>query len=148
MVTAYKRHSSRYRQCARPLNGESTMCGRGYGYARDVANYLFAQNGGHFSVVANEEGKRVQVQIPRKALRVRGLLAAIEKGLNLCPRRAFTEIQSCHIPPWRPATRQINPQCPPRKLKTYKVIEREPQKANRQALPCYFLCRRPAHSLL
>ncbi len=137
VMTAYERHSNRCTQCVSHLNMSRrgpTLCRRGYKYARDVAGYLFSLNGKHFSVVASESGRLIQVKTPHNAFAVRSLLAAIEAGLPLYPREGIT---SDHCQPQQPVTKQIQPQYQSPKLKTYKIIERKPRAVQRTVpLPC------------
>ena len=151
VMTAYERHSSRCLQCVKSLKmqqGDWTLCDRGYKYARDVANYLYAHDGKHFSIVASENGRRIQIKIPQKVLMVRRLLAAIEDGLNLYPRQSITTVQSYHIRSGQSAPKHIQPQYQSPKLETYNIIERRPQKAESQILPHRFLYKHPRHRLL
>jgi hypothetical protein len=127
VMSAYERHLNRCTQCVSPLNRSgrgSALCGRGYKYARDVASYLFSRNGKHFSVVASESGRLIQVKTPQNPFAVRNLLAAIEAGLHLYPQE---EITSDLCQPRQPVAKQIQPQYQSPKLKTYKIIERKPR---------------------
>lgn len=126
VMAAYERHSSRCTKCSIPfeLSGRASLCARGYQYARDVANYLFAQEGKNFSVVARERGKSVQVKIPRNAVAVHSLLAAIEAGLHLYIRKAIP-FDRYHTP--QPGTKHIQLPNQSPKVRRYKIIERKPR---------------------
>lgn len=143
-MAAYERHSSRCTKCTIPLemSGRGPLCGRGYKYARDVANYLFAQKGEHFSVVAREREKLVQVKIPRNAFAVHNLLAAIEAGLHLYIRKAITS-DLYHTP--QPGTKHFQPQNHAPKLKRYKIIERKPRTVQHPVPLHHSLLRYPRH---
>lgn len=146
VMTAYERHSNHCTRCVSPLKIQrldQTLCYRGYKYARDVANYLFAQNGKHFSVVARENGRLSQVRIPPNAFAVRSLLATIEDGLHLYSRKAITGAHPYPINPRRPAIKEIQPRSQPLVLKSYEIIERKPQTAQPRASLNYSLRRYP-----
>ena len=151
VMTTYERHSSHCTQCVNPLKIQGagqTLCGRGHKYARDVADYLFAQNGKHFSVVAREKGRLIQIKTPSNAFAVRSLLAAIEDGLHLYSRKAITGAHPYPIHPRHPAINQIQPRNQPLVLKTYEIIERKPQSAQPVASLRHSLRRYPDHRSL
>lgn len=148
VMKAYERHTSRCPHCVRPLRirGEGkALCDRGFKYARDVANYIFTQNGKFFSVVASERGRRVQVKMPRESLGVRSLLAAIEDGLILYSQPSITGIPCHNIRQWQTTAsyKQSRHQSP--KLKTYKIIERKPQQVEPEAFPRRIVHRHTGH---
>jgi hypothetical protein len=111
-------------------------------YARDVANYLFARKGMHFSVVAKERGKLIQVKTPHNAFAVRNLLTAIEAGLHLYIRKAFVSDLD-HT--GQPGTKQIQPQPLSPKLKIHKIIERKPRIVQSPVPFHHSLLRYPRH---
>lgn len=79
------------------MSGRASLYARGYEYAYEATNYLFTQEGKNFSVVTRERGKSVQVKIPRSAVAVHSLLAAIKAGLHLYIRKAIL-FDRCHTP--------------------------------------------------
>lgn len=65
------------------LNGD-TLCERGHAYARDVAQYVYSKAGKAYSVADfNATGARVQIKIPPRCDAVRGLLKAVNQGLEI-----------------------------------------------------------------
>jgi len=100
VITAYESYLSRCLHCIifRGSKREDfVLYNRDYRYTRDIANYIFAQNGKYFSVVANEKENCVQVKISPKTQEICSLLAAIKDGLVLHSQKSNTGIQYNYI---------------------------------------------------
>lgn len=86
LVTRYEAHAANCTRCVDALDtfrdGQS-LCDRGNGYAKDVADYIFSKHGKAYSVVDKEQNREVLVSIPREYKAARRLLRAIEDGLLL-----------------------------------------------------------------
>lgn len=87
VMNHFNEHASRCRDCADPyathLAGKS-LCDKGHLLAQDVARYIYSKGGMAFSMLDRASLKqRVQVEIPPRCDRVRGLLRAVDRGLRV-----------------------------------------------------------------
>lgn len=91
VISHFARHADRCPYCHDPYAAyiqDKSLCDRGIGLAKDVANYLYAKGGKPFSIVDRQSGDRVQVQIPAGMEAVSLLIKAIDRGMVLKKRPA------------------------------------------------------------
>ncbi|KAJ5612764.1 hypothetical protein N7510_005958 [Penicillium lagena] len=141
VMEAFESHAEHCPHCADPLQTHrdgGDLCERGRQYARDVAEYLYCQNGKHYSVVDRESGQPKRVKLPRDALAVRSLLAALEDGLRLrAPAVRAPEIsydRTYPVGPRRPAVEHIQPRPSTPESPSRAIIEREPRSPKRRTI--------------
>lgn len=127
VMTAFEGHAARCPNCADPLQTHAeghNLCDRGRQHALDVAEYLYSEGGKHYSAVDRENGKPMRVRIPRDAVAVRGLLAAIEDGLRLRVPAVISYDRTYPVAP------RLQPVQPPSQSPepAREIIERSPKR--------------------
>jgi len=86
VVYHFARHATKCKACANPYASwkqDTDLCDRGWGYARDVARYMFSKGGRPFSVIDRQRGEYVQLDIPEEFEVINSLLKAWDHGLSL-----------------------------------------------------------------
>ncbi|CAI7655330.1 unnamed protein product [Penicillium discolor] len=86
VVDDFERHASHCRNCSHAVQTYKdglALCESGNTRARTLRNYLYSQNGKHFSTVDFESGKSTRVKLPRDAFAARELLTALEQGMRI-----------------------------------------------------------------
>lgn len=80
------RHITRCRQCIVPESSGLLLCQRGYGYAKDVFQYLYLKHGHVYSEVARRHNQHeVQVEVPRDSLIYRLLCQRLPNSTHARP---------------------------------------------------------------
>ena len=77
VMRSFAGHLLRCRRCAFTSDGEEglLLCRHGYGYAKDVFNYMYLHNGRIFSTVILKRGEPIQIEIPKDCRVIYRLLA-------------------------------------------------------------------------
>lgn len=136
VVSDFERHASHCATCANATQTHKdgrTLCTKGTAYARALSNYLYANNGKHYSTVDYESGKSTRVNLPHDLYAVRNLLVALEQGLRI--RQKPLVVQP--VQPVQPASYDRTYPIPARRASdlrprsmspdTYQIIERAPR---------------------
>ena len=86
VMRSFAGHLLRCRRCAFTSDGEEglLLCRHGYGYAKDVFNYMYLHNGQIFSKVVLKRGEPIQIAIPKNCEVIYRLLA--QRHRNPQPR--------------------------------------------------------------
>jgi hypothetical protein len=89
VMTTFASHAKRCGQCARPYDvflEHGTLCEKGLGLAKDVAQYVYNRDGKAYSLVDSQGNRSMQIEIPHGCQVIRQLLKAIEHGMQLYQR--------------------------------------------------------------
>lgn len=159
VMRAFSRHASHCDYCADPYHVHrtgGTLCSKGHRRAIDVAQYIYNKRGQAYSVVDREGSQRVQIEIPRKCDAVRGLLKAMERGLQLRQQAPVASKDRTYYVQERPVNVHQVPA--PQRLSKSHVAEpkipsppRTASYSTRDSVyeihskPRYYESRRPAH---
>ncbi|KAJ6188665.1 hypothetical protein N7519_003573 [Penicillium mononematosum] len=142
VVDDFERHASRCRFCSHAVQTYKdglALCESGNTRARTLRNYIFSQNGKHFSTVDLESGKSTRVKLPRDAFASRELFTALEQGLRIREKAVVVQkpvqpVQSTQSTSYDrtypvPARRVSGKQTRPRSMspEAYQLIERAPR---------------------
>jgi hypothetical protein len=99
---AHTAHCSRCEDPCRVYMTDGTLCERGYGYARDVAQYVYSKDGKAYSVIdRSATDARVQIEIPAKYDAIRGLLRVMGEVLKArgpALKPVVTHDRTYHVP--------------------------------------------------
>ena len=141
VMEAFEAHAQHCSHCALPhetYRSGGDLCERGRQYARDVAAYLYVENGKYYSVVDRENGKSMRVKVPRDAVAIRSLLAALTEGLRLrAPAVRPPEIsydRTYPVRPRRPVVEHIAPRPDTPESPSRAIVEREPRSPKRRVI--------------
>lgn len=86
----FTRHASRCSICKDPYEAYTQgipLCSRGDALAKDLALYIYANEGKPYSVSDRKRGKQIQIQIPVGMEVISLLIKAIDRGLSLTQRK-------------------------------------------------------------
>lgn len=89
VIKEFTKHAKHCSQCAHPYDSfrdRKSLCERGIAFAKDVAQYLYGNEGRAYSKVESQGNKSTHIEIPPDCEVVRQLLKAIEKGMRLHAR--------------------------------------------------------------
>lgn len=139
VVQDFENHASRCRNCAHAVQtykDGGALCESGNTRARTLRNYIFSQNGKHFSTVDFESGKSIRVRLPADAFAARELLTALEQGLRIREKPIVvqepveTTQSTSYDRTYTVTARKVSSkQTRPRSMspETYQLVERAPR---------------------
>ncbi|CAI7669446.1 unnamed protein product [Penicillium palitans] len=142
VVDDFERHASHCRNCSHAVQTYKdglALCESGNTRARTLRNYLYSQNGKHFSTVDFESGKSTRVKLPRDAFAARELLTALEQGMRIRDKAVVIQKPVQPVQPTQsssydrtypvPARKVSGKQTRPRSMspESYQLVERAPR---------------------
>ncbi|KAI1610357.1 hypothetical protein EDD36DRAFT_323245 [Exophiala viscosa] len=86
VMSYYARHADKCIICANPYDAfkqDISLCDRGYKYARDVAQYIYAKGGKPFSIIDKKNGDPSQVEVPADCQVINSLVKAFDRGMKV-----------------------------------------------------------------
>ncbi|KAJ5383586.1 hypothetical protein N7517_001497 [Penicillium concentricum] len=145
VVDDFERHANHCHSCDHAVQTYRDglgLCESGNKHARALHNYLYSQNGKHYSTVDLESGKSTRVKLPRDALATRELLTAIEQGMRIREKAIVIQKpvkpvqtvqhsqsrsydQTYHVPARQVTGKQVRPRS--MSPEAYQLVERSPR---------------------
>lgn len=162
VMMVFERHASHCARCEDPLHAYRvgrSLCPRGMQRAVDVTSYLCNRHGDTYSVAGFESPRRTGIKIHRDYAAVRGLLVAVERGMQLCQKQTMPRPTVHHyydrtfaVPRQRSSVSLLPSSSSDEQTSRrqyVRVIERNPRdiQNNRCRVSVYQVCRRGRGSL-